>query len=399
MRKKFLLALVYFILIGILGARLRLVPFFDLGHWDYRYLLHAHSHVATLGWVFNFFLLAVAQQFFNDSWLLTPVRRAAFWGMQITVVIMLIAFSLQGYALWSIAASSVHIILSYVIIWQMVKALKAQERTTEAPVLSHLILRGALLFLAISSIGPWALAVLMKNGYQHHPYYDSSIYWYLHFTYNGWMTLGLLALAGKAVERMGIVFTAAKFLWVKVFILTTGLSYVWSLYGFGLHPFWVALGAAVALLHLYSIYQILQGWKLWAKDQRGWPLYLLWWAVIALWVKVGAQAVSVLPWFHDFAFTSRDAIIAYMHWALLGWVTAGAFTYLVLYYRLGHTWVSKAMAFFFGGLLLQELVLAGRSLGVPVPVQDQLLAIGGLGMTLGGVILFFALFRHKKTPA
>lgn len=46
------LALIYFLIIAILGVVMRLFPIIQISA-NYKFLVHTHSHVALLGWVYT----------------------------------------------------------------------------------------------------------------------------------------------------------------------------------------------------------------------------------------------------------------------------------------------------------------------------------------------------------
>src|ERR1700709_943598 len=60
--------------------------------------------------------------------------------------------------------------------------------------------KGSLFFLLLSSIGPYAVAILIatKNV---DPYWShNALYFFLHFQYNGWFTFAVLAFLLKKLE-------------------------------------------------------------------------------------------------------------------------------------------------------------------------------------------------------
>ena len=58
----------------------------------------------------------------------------------------------------------------------------------------------ALLFMVISSIGPFSLAPIIVNGMKDTIWYDLSIYFYLHFQYNGWFILSIVSLIAYSIK-------------------------------------------------------------------------------------------------------------------------------------------------------------------------------------------------------
>ena len=82
--------------------------------FDSRFLLHAHSHIALLGWAF----FGVFGLFFSKS-LLAQRGYKQFWAEGIVHLIiagMFIAFLFQGYAFWSILLTMLHMLVTFVLI-------------------------------------------------------------------------------------------------------------------------------------------------------------------------------------------------------------------------------------------------------------------------------------------
>src|SRR5699024_2172247 len=79
---------------------------------EYTHILHGHSHMATLGWTF----IAVFILFLAMIWQEIPNKKQAkaiLWSTFIVTVIMFFAFLYQGYALYSIILSTIHIFIEY----------------------------------------------------------------------------------------------------------------------------------------------------------------------------------------------------------------------------------------------------------------------------------------------
>ena len=92
-------ALVNFLIIALLGLLLRLFLVAPPAGLNYRNLLHAHSHVALLGWLFSAFFVALTRGFLPGELAGKKSYRWQFWLAQASVLGMLISFPLQGYGL------------------------------------------------------------------------------------------------------------------------------------------------------------------------------------------------------------------------------------------------------------------------------------------------------------
>lgn len=91
----------FLIVVAALGALLRWQSVWPMTGVNYSHWLHAHSHTAFLGWVFNAFLALPLRRF------VVPEAGHAFCRlfllMQVAVLVMLFAYPIEGYGAVSIA--------------------------------------------------------------------------------------------------------------------------------------------------------------------------------------------------------------------------------------------------------------------------------------------------------
>ncbi|MBK7086372.1 MAG: hypothetical protein IPH53_17635 [Flavobacteriales bacterium] len=115
MRRWFFRALGFFFAAGCIGALLRLIYVVEMPWLTFKPWLHAHSHVAMLGWLFPALLIALIGQ--DDR---RPPRGFAVWMVisQALVLGMLFSFPVQGYGETSIACSTGQMLVGYVLIGQ-----------------------------------------------------------------------------------------------------------------------------------------------------------------------------------------------------------------------------------------------------------------------------------------
>ena len=143
-------ALANFLIAAILGALLRFAFVEELPSWiHFRKVLHGHSHVAMLGWLYLAFYALLLPVFLSPAQSAAPFYRKLFWWTQASVVGMLVAFPLQGYGPFSIAFSQIHVFLSYAFVFRFWKDLRKQN---EKPTLAVYLLKTALFFLVFSTL-------------------------------------------------------------------------------------------------------------------------------------------------------------------------------------------------------------------------------------------------------
>ncbi len=128
-------ALLNFCIVALAGITLRYKINFSLPFVDQKFLLHAHSHFAFTGWVAQA-LMALMVNHLQAAGLATNYKKytrvlsancAVAYGM-------LISFTLQGYAAFSITFSTLSIFVSYIFIYYLWRDLnRLQDESPARP--------------------------------------------------------------------------------------------------------------------------------------------------------------------------------------------------------------------------------------------------------------------------
>lgn len=197
-RRHILIAFIYFGVAILLGSLLRAMHVFDIG-LNYRYMVHAHSHIALLGWAYLALTVLISRTFLPEG---NPVNsyKKVYRITHIPLLGMLITFPFQGYALYSIIFSTLFLFVSYWFAWVFLKSVPQSLKEK----VSFRFVRAALYYMIFSSIGPWALGGIMSTLGPESVWYRIAIYFYLHFQYNAWMVLALIGLLFNLLETRGI---------------------------------------------------------------------------------------------------------------------------------------------------------------------------------------------------
>ena len=104
----------YFVIVVCLGIFLRSAAVVDYPFgFTYRYIVHAHSHLAILGFVYTLLLALLIRTFVPFTAEIEKKYKRLFYITQFSVLGMLFSFPFQGYGAVSISFSSVFIICSY----------------------------------------------------------------------------------------------------------------------------------------------------------------------------------------------------------------------------------------------------------------------------------------------
>jgi len=294
---------------------------------NFRYVVHSHSHIALLGWVYIALTTLIYKMYFAEAGLGKTYNRI-FWFTQITLIGMLVTFPFTGYAFFSIIFSTLFLIASYFLAWFILKKTPALYKNT----FSFKLIKAALWYMVVSSIGPWALGGIMTTLGNTSIWYKMAIYFYLHFQYNAWFVLALLGIFLYFMEQQNLkpqkgVFK--RFFWQlnAGVILSFFLSVLW------IEPHWIfyVLGGIGAILQITAFIKF---WEMvyprWKQLQFS-PFLKLLMKLVALLliVKLLLQLLSGFPLFAWLAFSFPNFVIGYLHWVFLGVVSISLFVFLV----------------------------------------------------------------------
>ena len=169
---KLRITLIFLLIAATFGLVLRLM-LADTMFYNFKYLLHTHSHIALLGWLYNAALIFLQYFIFKDS---DKVFNRIFWISQVTFVGMLFSFPFEGYGFFSITFSTLYLFCSYYLVYELFK----QSKVLKSKYVARFIQWGGV-YLVISSIGPFALGVIMAQDLKETIWYKLSIYLFIHF--------------------------------------------------------------------------------------------------------------------------------------------------------------------------------------------------------------------------
>ncbi|HEY4652331.1 MAG TPA: hypothetical protein VIG72_13000, partial [Pontibacter sp.] len=124
-RLPLLSALLSLVVIAAMGLLLRWTFVQAVPGLNYKFLLHAHSHAALLGWLYPAVVISLLHAYLPPEVRNRKVYFRQFWLSQGAVLGMLLSFPVQGYGAVSITFSTAHILLSYWFIVRFRKDAKA----------------------------------------------------------------------------------------------------------------------------------------------------------------------------------------------------------------------------------------------------------------------------------
>ena len=380
-------------LVAAIGTWLRYMFVSPVQFPIFENLLHAHSHFAILGWLYNALYIAIVYLFVKE-----PAKQKKynilFWITQVSIAGMLVSFTLQGYAAYSIAFSTLHIFCSYVFIYFVLKDISNIKNET----VSLKFIYGGLFFLFLSSLGPWGLVAVVFTGLPEPDLYKQIIYFYLHFQYNGWFVFSVIGLWLKYYEEHGIVFNGAISGRAFQILFYSNLgAFVLSLLGFSIPGYIYAIGILCAFAQLVGaryLYILLFTEEVRAFGKNGGIGHLLFrLSFFALLLKYLIQLISAVPQIGYPAFVIRDITIGYIHLVMLGVMTLGVLGWFASNELIEFGRLAKAgLLIFIAAFVLLELILfypspAGWFGWSPIPnTADIMLVLSGT-MLIGTILI------------
>ncbi|MBS1666544.1 MAG: hypothetical protein JST58_04130 [Bacteroidetes bacterium] len=403
-RKWLKIALLNLMLVAFLGTILRYKIVFSIPFIDQRNLLHSHSHFAFAGWVSHALMTLLIAYLCEKSdkdyfgkyrWLLIANLLSAYG--------MLVSFIFQGYAFVSILFSTLSIFVSYwfaIVYWKDLNQLKEHG-------IPHLFFKAALVFNALSSIGPFFLAYMMASKNMHQNEYLASVYFFLHFQYNGWFFFSCMGLFSFLLTKYGMAGQKLKMVFY-LFAMACLPAYLLSALWLPM-PYWVYLlvvAAAMAQLLGWGLlvgllYSNMNIFKKHFSKLSQWFFAL---CAVAFTIKLSLQACSVIPALSKLAFGFRPIIIAYLHLVLLAVISLFILAYMVGFRMILVDRTTKiGLIIFVTGIFLNEFLLMIQGIGdlfyFAVPSIELFLLIAAMVLFTGMAIVNYRQAKLKNSLA
>jgi hypothetical protein len=385
------ISLINLLIVASLGVLMRYKIGFDFPYFSQKNIQHAHSHFAFAGWIthalyvlmIHFVLKKLPQNDTKNYKLLIVANLICSYGM-------LFSFSYQGYSILSIIFSTITIIIACFFTFYYYKDLKEIDNSNP----SKPWFKAALLFNLISSIGTFYLAYMMASRNFNEHWYLASVYFYLHFQYNGFFIFSCLGLFFSECNTLFPQFKYNK-LFFKLFYVSFIPAYFLSTLWAKL-PVWLYIITVIAAFtQVFAWFKIIKAIMLALKSGstlNKFQSYLFLFVGIAFTVKLLLQLGSTIPSVSDLAFGFRPIVIAYLHLVLLGVISAFILAFI---YTFNLIVVNKLTAIAFSvfliGIFLNELVLGIQGVAafsnIVVKFVNEVLFGVALLLLLGAILV------------
>ncbi|SFN73539.1 hypothetical protein SAMN04487989_103104 [Bizionia echini] len=348
-KNRVLICLVNFLIAALMGLTLRYVSVNPIAI-NYRFLTHAHSHVAMLGWAYLMLYTLFSYYFVSENKL---IYTKLFWVTQIAVIGMMISFPLQGYAAISIGFSTLHIFCSYYFVYLIWKDLHIQN------ILVKHVVKASLIFMVLSTFGVWCLGPAVGLLGQASAFYQIAIQFFLNFQFNGWFLLGVVAIA---CHQLQIEWSENAKAFFKYIILATILTFALPIQWFANHLllYWInGLGIFLQIVSLYYFIKIIKPKFQTFKDNSPKLVIRMYQFSLGCFItKIALQTLSIIPQFSSELFEHHNFIIGFIHLTMLGVISGFLFAFLIQSKTIQPSpYISIGLPLFLLGFILTETIL------------------------------------------
>ena len=329
-RKDIQWAFLYFIITILLGLSLRVSYIADV-FFNIRHVTHSHSHIGLLGWIYTILSSLICQYFLRET-----DRKPyfiLFLCTQFCILGMLFSFPFGGYFLYSIIFSSLFIICTY---WFSIFFLKRSKKynfirfsisksvdTEHDKPLSLKFVHWGIYFLILSSIGIWLLPVAIVKAGKGSDWYNSALYFFLHFQYNGWFLAVLFGLLVGEIEHNSLLNSKRLKGALYNFVIGTIGSVTLSWVGFFNEPILYIIGNISGFLLLASIFELYRAYMQLEK-----PAFLMQMFLLLCMLKTIFMFLGSFPWIAEVVLPNREFVISYLHFTFLGVIGFGVLHFL-----------------------------------------------------------------------
>lgn len=395
----FLIAFAFFIISAFIGLLIRYNFVVPSAAITYNNFLQAHSHIAFLGWGYLASIGAIITLFVPKDKRVTLVLKTSIISIIIAVFLMVFSFITSGYKVFSISLLTIFGVVSYVVSFALLKQLKNNKTATN-------LIRFGIYYYLLSSLATWFLAfVIIKFGKT--DVYYNTVYFYLHFLYNGFITFSLFGVFFKLIENQNLTCNENNkkkfYVFLNIACLPTYcLSVLWSSQAIYLN----IIGFIAAFFQLISLFYLIKIiFQLYR--QLNWTFIsklLLQTVIVAYSLKVSIQLISAFPYIVKKSLALKPYfIIGYLHLFTLAFMSV--FLMLILI-QLHKIFIKSAVAkvgiyLFLISVFVTEFFLFGQGLllltkNSPIVNYNFWLFSCSFFLFLGIFLIFIAQFQHQK---
>lgn len=310
----YIVPLINFLIAALFGLLLRSMFVYVIDGPTFLYVLHTHSHIALLGWLYLLFYILFVRYFAIDTPVENRFFKRLFWLTQLSVIGMGVTFPFMGYAVASISFSTMHIICSYVF------AFRLWKNNNVSGTQYGILLKIALFFMVFSTVGVWCLGPVVGLMGKTSDFYQICIQFFLHFQFNGWFLTAFMALLFATILKD---YSLPKFkvfycIWILSVVLTYALPLSWYMASSVLY-YLNALGVLLQFYVIGYLIKIIYSRFKGQKKRLSVHLYLLLVLMgICLLIRIGMQLLTISETIVVQLQGLRSWVVGFIHLNMLG---------------------------------------------------------------------------------
>lgn len=394
------LCLVNLSVVALFGLLLRSKILFSLPFLNYRNVLSAHSHVAFAGWAGMALMTLLIYDLLPKEASQKKQYQLLLWSTEISSVGMALTFPFFGYNVLSIFFSSLNVLTSFIFSWIFIKELRLTNLNRHVRLLCY----SAILSLILSYLGPLGISYILVSGSGNSTLYRDSIYFFLHFQYNGFFTLSVFALFLHYLLQKGMALSKPaerfSFLLSLSVIPSLFLSLLW--HSLPLYYVLAAVGCVLIMLSLFYFIkmfsQLTQKNIFSTRPARN--LFML--AFLSFGLKMALHIGTIFPGLGNAVYGARPVIIGFLHLVFLGFITFFILSVLVenQYFNNKQGRVIRFPLLIFGlGIIANETLLMLQGLSILMQTNHAIynwLLLGGSGVLFIGALCLIIVHLYSR---
>jgi len=390
------IALFNLLIVALLGLLMRYKICFEFPYLDQKHLQFSHYHFAFYGWISHTLMALMVDCIQRRRPGLNLKKYNAVFTLNLAGSYgMLFAFILWGYGIGAVICSVISIFSAILFAYYFI--MDTRESVVTLPVRWF---RAALLFNILSAIGILAIAYMMLTKNLHQKEYLASVYYFLHFQYNGWFFFACMGLFMDYINGTGKI----NLLAFRLFFISCIPAYFLSVLWLRLPDWLYGIVVVAAIAQVYAWFLVIKTLIVERTISKiRLPLilqYIVLFIGIAVSIKLLLQLGSTIPVVSKLAFGFRPVVIAYLHLVLLAIISF----FLLFYIYAGDVLTSSrkillGFVLFSVGVLLNEIVLAIQGIAAftytVVPFVNETLLLAA-ALLVGGIAVLAVLSIKKN---
>ncbi|WP_456442025.1 hypothetical protein [Psychroserpens sp.] len=393
-KKLVIVCLLNFLVAAIMGLVLRYAAIDNI-IINYRFLIHAHSHIAMLGWVYLMLYTCIFHYFVPEQ---KNIYQRLFWLTEFAVIGMMVSFPFQGYAAISITFSTLHILCSYYFVY----LIWTNHKTTS--LVTSWLLKASLIFMFLSTLGVWCLGPAVAMQGKASAFYQIAIQFFLHFQFNGWFLIAVIAVFFHLLK---IKYSTIFRRFFKLLLISTVFTLAMPIQWYAPHLALFVINSIGVLLQLVAIFYFFKLIRVQIKDFKKSSsrliVYSYRFAIFCLVIKTIVQLVSIAPQFAEELYLYRNFVIGFIHLLMLGVISGFLFSFI---FQQTFVKPSRLLSFglssFFLGFVSTELLLLIQGIGFYfgaslIPSYYELLFTFSIFLPIGIALVMYAIISPKQS--